>query len=151
MTLSNEGKVPSLHWVEINYRTYTERSPDLRYFHAQFRQGTPPPEGPYLILDAKGDGHLIGCVLSIKNNDGGWWGEGDEIVWIDGKRTIQGTGSEKNLRESYGLAAGCSLTSGPAPRRTLHHGLPLARSRPRSFPTVDPLPDRARQRQPPLP
>jgi D-arabinan exo alpha-(1,3)/(1,5)-arabinofuranosidase (non-reducing end) len=107
MTLTNEGKVPSLHWVEINYRTYTQVSPDLRYFHAQYRQGTPPPEGPYLILDAKGDGHLIGCVLSIKNNDGGWWGEGDEIVWIDGKQTIQGTGSEDYFCESYGLRTGC--------------------------------------------
>lgn len=107
MTLTNEGKVPSLHWVEINYRTYTQLSPDLRYFHAQYRQGTPPAEGPYLILDARGDGHLIGCVLSIKNNDGGWWGEGDEIVWIDGKQTIQGTGSEDYFCESYGLRTGC--------------------------------------------
>ena len=152
MTLTNEGKVPSLHWVEINYRTYTERSPDLRYFHAQYRQGTPPPEGPYLILDAKGDGHLIGCVLSIKNNDGGWWGEGDEIVWIDGKRTNPGHRLGRLLLRVVRPAVRLlPLLRGPAPRRTLHHGLPLARPRPRSFPTVDPLPDRARQRQPPLP
>ena len=107
MTLTNEGTQQSVHWVEVNYRSYTQLPPGSRYFHAQYRQGTPPPEGPFLILDAKGDGHLIGCVLSIKNNDGGWWGEGDEIAWIDGKKTIQGTGSEDYFCESYGLRPGC--------------------------------------------
>jgi len=107
ITLTNEGKQSSRHWVEINYRTYHSPPRDQLYFHAQYRQGTPPPQGPYLILDAKGRGHLVGCVLSVKNNDGGWWGEGDEIVWIDGKHAMQGTGSEDYFCESYGLRAGC--------------------------------------------
>jgi hypothetical protein len=93
--------------VEINYRTYSKAPKNQLCFHAQYRQGTPPPEGPYLILDAKGRGHLIGCVLSVKNNDGGWWGEGDEIVYINGKHAIQGTGSEDYFGESYGLRPGC--------------------------------------------
>ncbi|MGA2619683.1 MAG: glycoside hydrolase family 172 protein [Thermoguttaceae bacterium] len=124
ITLTNEGRESSRHWVEINYRTYNGKSSaphpgplpagegtggpaDQLYFHAQYRQATPPPEGPYLILDAKGRGHLVGCVLSVKNNDGGWWGEGDEILWIDGKHAMQGTGSEDYFCESYGLRAGC--------------------------------------------
>ena len=107
ITLTNEGKQSSRHWVEINYRTYQSSPADQLYFHAQYRQATPPPEGPYLILDAKGRGQLMGCVLSVKNNDGGWWGEGDEIVWIDGKHAMQGTGSEDYFCESYGLRAGC--------------------------------------------
>ncbi len=112
MTLTNEGKQRSLHWFELNYRSYAQLPPDQRYFHAQYRQATPPAEGPYLILDATGDGHLIGCVLSIKNNDGGWWGEGDEIVFIDGRQTIQGTGSEDYFCQSYGLRPGCFPYSG---------------------------------------
>jgi hypothetical protein len=138
ITLSNEGKESSRHWVEINYRTYpagqgkgdspifadrgdpqasapavpakigtVPKPAGQFYFHAQYRQATPPPEGPYLILDAKGRGHLVGCVLSVKNNDGGWWGEGDEILWIDGKHAMQGTGSEDYFCESYGLRPGC--------------------------------------------
>lgn len=107
ITVTNEGTQPSRHWYEVNYKAYAKPPAGVGYFHAQYRQGTPPPEGPYLILDAKGRGHLIGCVLSIKNNDGGWWGEGDEIVHIDGKHAIQGTGSEDYFCESYGLAAGC--------------------------------------------
>ena len=107
LTLTNEGKRPSRHWVEIDYRTYPHLPPNQLYFHAQYRQGTPPPQGPFLMLDAKGRGHLIGCVLSIKNNDGGWWGEGDEILYIDGKKAMQGTGSEDYFCESYGLRQGC--------------------------------------------
>ena len=107
ITLTNEGKKPSRHWVEVNYRTYRKAPEGQLPFHAQYRQGTPPAQGPYLILDAKGRGHLVGCVLSIKNNDGGWWGEGDEILDIDGKHAIQGTGSEDYFCESYGLRPGC--------------------------------------------
>ena len=69
VTLSNEGKEPSQHWFEVNYRTYQTAPRDQLYFHAQYRQGCPPPEGPHLILDATGHGQLIGCVLSVKNND----------------------------------------------------------------------------------
>ncbi len=107
ITLTNEGRQPSRHWVEINYRTTPKALENQLYFHAQYRQATPPPEGPYLILDAAGRGHLVGCVLSVKNNDGGWWGEGDEILDIDGKHAIQGTGSEDYFCESYGLRPGC--------------------------------------------
>jgi len=107
VTLSNEGTEPSRHWFEVNYRTYPKAPDSQLYFHAQYRQGTPPPEGPYLILDAQGRGQLIGCVLSVKNNDGGWWGEGDEILYIDGQHAMQGTGSEDYFGESYGLHPGC--------------------------------------------
>jgi hypothetical protein len=107
ITITNEGKQPSTHWYEVNCKVFKKPRENVGYFHAQYRQGTPPPQGPYLILDAKGRGHLIGCVLSVKNNDGGWWGEGDEIVEIDGKHAIQGTGSEDYFCESYGLREGC--------------------------------------------
>lgn len=107
ITITNEGKQPSQHWYEVNYRSYHKAPGNVGYFHAQYRQATPPPEGPYTILEAQGRGALVGCVLSVKNNDGGWWGEGDEIVSIDGQHAIQGTGSEDYFCESYGLRAGC--------------------------------------------
>ena len=108
ITLTNEGKQSSRIGSRSTIARYRKAPPaDELYFHAQYRQGTPPPEGPYLILEAKGRGHLVGCVLSVKNNDGGWWGEGDEMLWIDGKHAIQGTGSEDYFCESYGLRPGC--------------------------------------------
>jgi hypothetical protein len=96
-----------VHWFEVNYRTYQTAPRHQLYFHAQYRQGCPPPDGPHLIIDATGRGQLIGCALSVKNNDGGWWGEGDEIVYIDGQHAMQGTGSEDYFGESYGLHPGC--------------------------------------------
>ena len=107
VTITNEGRQLSKHWYEMNYKVFKKPQQNIGYFHAQYRQGTPPPQGPYLILDAKGRGHLLGCALSVKNNDGGWWGEGDEILYIDGKHAIQGTGSEDYFCESYGLREGC--------------------------------------------
>lgn len=107
ITITNEGRQMSKNWYELNYKAYEKPLENVGYFHAQYRQGTPPAEGPYLILSAKGRGHLIGCVLSVKNNDGGWWGEGDEILYIDGKHAIQGTGTEDYFCESYGLRPGC--------------------------------------------
>ena len=38
----------------------------------------------YLILSAEGRGHYIGCNLSVTNFQGTWWGEGDDMIWIDG-------------------------------------------------------------------
>lgn len=107
ITLTNEGRQRSQHWFEVNYRSFATAPRNQLYFHAQYRQGTPPASGPYLILEAQGRGHLVGCVLSVKNNDGGWWGEGDEILYIDGSHAVQGTGSEDYFCESYGLRPGC--------------------------------------------
>lgn len=107
IAIANQGREPSRHWFEVNYKALKELPADAAYFHAQYRQATPPPEGLYTILEAKGRGHLVGCVLSVQNRDGGWWGEGDEVLWIDGKQAIQGTGSEDYFLESYGLRPGC--------------------------------------------
>ena len=43
----------------------------------------------YVILDANGTGHYVGCVLSIDNFDASsqpytWPGEGDDMIFIDG-------------------------------------------------------------------
>jgi len=107
LTITNTGKQPSQHWFEVNYRAYRKLPRGQGYLHAQYRQATPPAEGPYTLLEAAGRGHLLGCVLSVKNNDGGWWGEGDEIVDIDGRPAMHGTGSEDYFCESYGLRPGC--------------------------------------------
>lgn len=54
----------------------------------------------YLILDAEGEGHYVGCNLSvdnITNKSYTWFGEGDEMIFIDGEHfppSIHGTGTE---------------------------------------------------------
>lgn len=51
----------------------------------------------YLLVEAEGEGHYIGCNLFIYNESGGWWGEGDDMFFIDGENfppSLHGTGTE---------------------------------------------------------
>jgi hypothetical protein len=99
LTLTNEGatRVDSCYF-NIDYRL-DDKPPaaGLHYFHTQYRQAYPAPKGEdYLILDTRGNGHYVGCFLSVMANSDGWWGEGNDKFYVDGtdKPTIEGTGSE---------------------------------------------------------
>jgi len=50
----------------------------------------------YLICDATGKGQYVGVVMHIQGLQTGWWGEGDDMFFIDGdeKPTLNGTGLE---------------------------------------------------------
>jgi hypothetical protein len=51
----------------------------------------------YVVLEAEGRGHYIGCHLYIYNEAGGWWGEGDDMIFVDGEEfppSLHGTGTE---------------------------------------------------------
>ena len=55
----------------------------------------------YVALEAQGRGHMVGLHLQVDNLGGGWYGEGDDMVFIDGRPGEQwppachGTGSEE--------------------------------------------------------
>jgi hypothetical protein len=120
LTVSNEGqtKVGSFYF-NLDYRAYARPlASDTLYFHAQFRQvqpnrgwtnewksnGDPLVENKknldgkdnYVWMEAAGRGHFIGVTMSVLQNQDGWWGEGDEMFFIDGESapSINGTGSE---------------------------------------------------------
>ena len=98
LTMTNEGSHPvNSCYFNIDYRLDDEHSGNERYFHTQYRQAYPVPKGEdYLILDTKGNGHFVGCFLSVMANSDGWWGEGNDKFYVDAdtKPTIEGTGSE---------------------------------------------------------
>jgi hypothetical protein len=50
----------------------------------------------YVFLEAKGKGHFVGVTHSVVQNKDGWFGEGDDMIFIDGDAlpTINGTGTE---------------------------------------------------------
>ena len=51
----------------------------------------------YVVLDAHGTGHYVGCVLHVDTDEPGWWGEGDDMFFVDGEGwppDIHGTGTE---------------------------------------------------------
>ncbi len=58
----------------------------------------------YVILETEGCGQYVGCVLSVDAEYGHWWGEGDEMIFIDhaAKPTIHGTGSEDYFGNAWG-------------------------------------------------
>jgi hypothetical protein len=61
-------------------------------------------ENNYVILDARGRGHYVGCNLSVTNFQGTWWGEGDDMIWVDGYKwppDLHGTGSEDYLNQAW--------------------------------------------------
>jgi len=81
----------------------------------------PTGEGNYVILEADGRGHYVGCNLHIdvferQVND--WYGEGDDMIFVDGEPfpSIHGTGTE-----DYFCMAYCPRTEYSAP----YHGLIL--------------------------
>ncbi|PYU02322.1 MAG: DUF2961 domain-containing protein [Acidobacteria bacterium] len=120
ITVTNEGKQKVFSfYFNLDYRALSKPLPaDTLYFHAQFRQAQPNPgwtnrwesngdpvvedkrnltgEGNYLWLAAIGRGHYVGVTMSVLQNQDGWWGEGDDMVFIDGESrpSINGTGSE---------------------------------------------------------
>src|SRR5438477_3401757 len=118
LTVSNEGKrrVNSFYH-NIDYVGLQELPAELGYFHAQYRQATPcrgwtddwkknnepivndkknlNGEGNYVFLEAQGRGHFVGVTHAILQNQDGWPGEGDEMIFIDGyaEPAINGTGT----------------------------------------------------------
>ncbi len=116
------GAIPGL-WYHIDYDEYERPLPDATLrFHAQWRQERPTSavgdqpnvqlhEGTnldgrenYVALEAEGAGHMVGLVLEVDNPHGGWFGEGDDMVFVDGDvwpPSIHGTGTE----EIFGAAA----------------------------------------------
>lgn len=125
--LENQGEYPHLQYFYIDYELYRQPLPsDTLYLHAQWRRENPcdgwDPEiqvnckeanivnldsaGNYVILDAEGRGHYIGCNLSVTNFQGTWWGEGDDMFFIDGETwppSLHGTGSEDYLNQAWGM------------------------------------------------
>jgi len=120
ITVSNEGqqKVDAFYF-NLDYRALSQPLPlGTLYFHAQYRQAQPnhgwtsdwqsngdpkvdrktnlDGKENYLWLDATGRGHFVGVTMSVLQNQDGWWGEGDDMFFIDGEArpSIAGTGSE---------------------------------------------------------
>lgn len=133
ITVTNDAKVETKLYYYIDYHEMDQPSSDLARFHACWRRSlvtkAAPEIGPakdgvvqnlnatgkdnYVVLDAEGKGHYVGCVLHIDTNEAGWWGEGDDMIFIDGEPwppRLHGTGTEdyfcgawnyRNLHQTY--------------------------------------------------
>jgi hypothetical protein len=107
ITLTNEGQKPvTAFYYYVDYRVLGELSEYTPYFHAQYRQEMPcAPGRNYLLLEAEGRGHYVGCNLSVLQRAMGWWGEGDDMIFVDGEKmpSLHGTGSEDYFSDAWGM------------------------------------------------
>ncbi|MDO8683832.1 MAG: DUF2961 domain-containing protein [Armatimonadota bacterium] len=102
----------------VDYKVFDAPKNDLLYFHAQYRQEKPVlTHDSYTILDAKGRGHYVGCFLYARQNEPLWWGEGDDMIYIDGaeEAVMKGTGTEDYFCHSWGFGNNTSTMRFGAP------------------------------------
>ncbi len=112
LTITNQGKQPvGSFYSNIDYQLVSALPQDSLYFHAQYRQSAPNPQvkfAPgekeinldgkqnYVFAETRGAGHLMGVTMGVLQNNENWFGEGDEMIFIDDetKPAITGTGTE---------------------------------------------------------
>ncbi|NLE43586.1 MAG: DUF2961 domain-containing protein [Chloroflexi bacterium] len=132
--VSNESDSEYNLYFYIDYERYDVLDDSLGRFHAQWRRENPTAgwgddarrfsqnpdyvrevwdtpnltgDDNYVILEAEGRGHYVGCHLDVdcfsrSKND--WWGEGDDMIFIDGEPwppRLHGTGSEDYFNTAY--------------------------------------------------
>lgn len=118
---SDESKL--ICYLYIDYEEYSEIDPSYGRFHvlwrrenpckgqdyeylkkrsykaSKFSKKNPSHEDDYLVMEAEGEGHYVGCHLDIHNlfetERHNWPGEGDDYIEIDdGEIVLYGTGTE---------------------------------------------------------
>ena len=136
--LVNESSETHGQYFYIDYETFDKPQADAGYFHSEFRRTNPfggwgheirvnAPEANivnkgrqawddnYVILETGGRGHYVGCNLSVTNFQGTWWGEGDDMIWVDGYKwppDLHGTGSEDYLNQAWYMQTNAFLRNG---------------------------------------
>lgn len=97
----NDGTVRRDLKVTLVHAPLTAPVDELGRFHAKWHRDVSRPTDPgrnieWTLLKTKGSGRYCGVALHVWNPKGGWWGEGDEMFYVDGEKfpSTFGTGSE---------------------------------------------------------
>jgi D-arabinan exo alpha-(1,3)/(1,5)-arabinofuranosidase (non-reducing end) len=105
ITVTNEGpETVTAFYCYVEYLALDDSPPTRERFHAQYRQAYPTdfPEN-YVILETEGQGQYVGTVYSIESTEPNWWGEGDDLIEVDGHEPLRGTGTEDYLCDAWGM------------------------------------------------
>ena len=147
-TVENQGeRQVGAFYYYIDYEQYDQPAPGALPFHAQWRRENPTrarvdlaqpgmgfkqtndlpnPDGKgnYVLLEAEGRGHYVGCNISVDHINPikgvGWFGEGDDMIYIDGEAapSLIGTGTEDYFCAAWGYPSGAYAMP--------YHGISLA-------------------------
>lgn len=106
LEIENLGKQDIQIAVTAKVMPYTWNDRSM-YFHSSWRMDDPTPGFPlfdYNLVNVKGKGIYVGDQFTVLNPEEGWWGEGDEKVYVDEDTfpSLFGTGTE----DYYGWAGG---------------------------------------------
>lgn len=128
--VENQGENPYLQYFYVDYELLPEPfdPSETLYFHAHWKRRNPTdgwaPErihtnsrethvpnldgkDNYTILETTGKGSYIGCNHSVVHFQGTWWGEGDDMIWIDDDEawppSLHGTGGEDYFCQGWGM------------------------------------------------
>lgn len=137
VVVENQNDIPYLQYFYIDYELYREPlAEDVAYFHAHYRQARPCQGwGPdlqtnsievtipnltgadnYVALEVEGaTGHYVGCNLAVRHFQGSWWGEGDDMIFIDDDTwppSLHGTGMEDYFGHAWGMQHNDFLMNG---------------------------------------
>ena len=143
--LENDSDIPLNVYYYVDWREKEPSDGKVYTLHASWRREDPTaltddgsPEFAamkngknltdrynYRILYAEGEGNFLGVSMSIDNREGEWWGEGDDMFFIDREDMtrdfggtwppdLHGTGSEDYFTHAWGMQHVQGLYSGEA-------------------------------------
>ena len=136
IVVENQNDIPYLQYFYIDYELVTRAAAGghrllprpLAPRAAQRRLGPRPaveqhrddhrqPHGAdnYVALETEGRGHYVGCNLAVRHFQGSWWGEGDDMIFIDDDTwppSLHGTGMEDYFGHAWGMQHNAYLFNG---------------------------------------
>ncbi|GJN72321.1 hypothetical protein PLIIFM63780_005347 [Purpureocillium lilacinum] len=126
--VENQNDIAYFQYFYIDYDIQLQpHGPETLFFHAHWRRQNPtsgwaPPDlqtnsleanvpnldgkANYVLLETTGAGAYIGCNHSVYHFQGTWWGEGDDMIFIDDDTwppSMHGTGSEDYFSQGWGM------------------------------------------------
>ena len=104
--VNQTGQEIASFYYHIDYQQLTQPlERDVAYFHASWhRDYRTTSKQNYTVLEAEGEGHMVGMNLSMQGYDNGMqYLEGDEMVYVDGEKvpSVYGTGTEDYFNSGW--------------------------------------------------
>lgn len=112
ITITNEAEHNLLFYYYVDLELHDALEDDMGRFHAQYRQDRPAGMSEaglvneeflfggenvdgadnYTMLEASGHGHYVGVLFSVYSRRAtqswNWYGEGDDMIFVDGEKGI---------------------------------------------------------------